>query len=197
MLYYWDIVGTFLFCVSGALAGRQKVMDFWGTFVMALVTGTGGGTVRSILIGDVPPPLFIDPIYIIIAAVATPCATLFPGLWDRFRREISVVDALGLGVFVCIGTQVAIDHGLSWWAAVGMGVVTATFGGVIRDILRTEVPLVFRKEIYATAALVGAVLLIGLEHMGLDRQFSIPITTVFIAGVRLLAIRYALNQSSQ
>ena len=172
-------------------------MDFWGTFVMALVTGTGGGTVRSILIGDVPPPLFIDPIYIIIAAVATPCATLFPGLWDRFRREISVVDALGLGVFVCIGTQVAIDHGLSWWAAVGMGVVTATFGGVIRDILRTEVPLVFRKEIYATAALVGAVLLIGLEHMGLDRQFSIPITTVFIAGVRLLAIRYALNQSSQ
>lgn len=197
MLYYWDIVGTFLFCVSGALAGRQKGMDFWGTFVMALVTGTGGGTIRSVLIGDLPAPVFVDPAYVIIAAIATPCATVLPGLWDKFRREISVMDALGLGVFVCIGTDVALNHGLTWWAAAGMGVVTATFGGVIRDILRAEVPLVFRKEIYATAALAGAILLIGLEQFGMEKKFSIPITTAFIAGVRLLAIRYSLNQSSQ
>jgi len=106
------------------------------------------------------------------------------------------MDALGLGIFVCIGTHVAIDHGLAWWAAAGMGVVTATFGGVIRDVFRAEVPLIFRKEIYATAAFAGAVLLIVLEHWGLDESITIPIVVVFIAVVRLLAIRYALNHSS-
>jgi len=84
---------------------------------MALVTGTGGGIMRSILMGASPPPVFVDPVYIIIAGVATPGASLFHGLWDKFRREISVMDALGLGVFVCIGTHIAIDHGLAWWAA--------------------------------------------------------------------------------
>lgn len=197
MLYCWDIFGTFLFCISGALAGRQKGMDFWGIFVMALVTGTGGGTIRSVLIGDVPPPLFVDPVYVVLAVVASPVASYFPGFWRKFRREVSVMDALGLGVFVCIGTRVALDHGLAWWAAAGMGVITATFGGVIRDVLRAEVPLVFRKEIYATAALVGALLLMGIEKIGVDKQFSIPIATAFIAFVRILAIRYALNQSSK
>ncbi|BDS09000.1 membrane protein [Oceaniferula spumae] len=196
MLYYWDIIGTFFFCVSGALAGRQKGMDFWGVFVLALVTGTGGGTLRSVMMGTVPPPIFIDPAYVILAAIATPCATLFPVFWEKFNREVSVMDAFGLGIFVCIGTDVAVQHGLSWWAAAGMGVITATFGGVIRDVLRTEVPLIFRKEIYATAALAGALLMLGLEHWGVGKAVSIPITVIFTAGVRLLAIRYAINQSS-
>ncbi|MGB1260177.1 MAG: trimeric intracellular cation channel family protein, partial [Akkermansiaceae bacterium] len=168
MLYYWDIVGTFFFCLSGALAGRQKGMDWWGVFVLALVTGTGGGTLRSVMIGDVPPPVFRDPIYVILAGAATPCATLFTAWWQRFNREVSVMDAIGLGVFVCIGTQIASAHGLAWWAAAGMGVVTATFGGVIRDVLRAEIPLVFRSEIYATAALAGGLLMLGLEAIGLD-----------------------------
>jgi len=196
MLYYWDIIGTFFFCVSGALAGRQKNMDFLGTFVMALVTGTGGGTLRAVMMGTVPPHVFIDPSYAITAALATPCATLFPAFWEKFSREVSVLDALGLGIFVCIGTDVALQHGLSWWAAAGMAVITATFGGVIRDVLRTEVPLIFRKEIYATAALAGSLILIGLNHLGVDNQISIPVTVVFTAGVRLLAIRYAVNQSA-
>lgn len=196
MLYYWDIIGTFFFCVSGALAGRQKGMDFWGTFVLALVTGAGGGTLRSVMMGTVPPPIFVDPAYVIIAAAATPCASLFPAFWKKFSREVSVLDALGLGIFVCIGTDVALQHDLSWWAAAGMGVITATFGGVLRDVLRTEVPLVFRKEIYATAALAGALILLGLEHFGVSKSISFPVTTIFTAGVRLLAIRYAVNQSS-
>ncbi len=197
MLYYWDLIGTFLFCVSGALAGRQKGMDLWGTFMMALVTGTGGGTVRSIIIGDLPPPIFKDPAYIIVTVLATPCATLFPAFWDKFRREVSFMDALGLGVFVCIGTHVATDKGMPWWAAAFMGMVTATFGGVIRDVLRTDVPLIFRKEIYATAALIGGFFLLGMEHSGVPEAYSIPIATACVAAIRLLAIRYALNQSSQ
>lgn len=196
MLYYWDIVGTFFFCVSGALAGRQHGMDFWGTFVLALVTGTGGGTLRSVMMGTVPPPILVDPAYVVVAAVASPCASLFPAFWEKFSREVSVMDAFGLGIFVCIGTDVAVQNGLSWWAAAGMGIITATFGGVIRDVLRNEVPLVFRKEIYATAALAGALILLGSDYLGVSRFISFPLTTAFTAGVRLLAIRYAVNQSS-
>ncbi|NWK54092.1 trimeric intracellular cation channel family protein [Verrucomicrobiaceae bacterium N1E253] len=196
MLFYWDIAGVFIFAISGALAGRQKSMDFWGIYIMALVTSCGGGTLRSILIGDVPPFLFTQPVYLIVAAVGTLFARFFPSLWDMFSREVSVLDALGLGIFVCIGTDIALDHGLSWWAAAGLGVITATFGGVIRDVLRNEVPLIFRKEIYATAALGGSLLLMGLQSVGLGQQWCIAIATVATAVVRLLAIRYAINQSS-
>lgn len=169
-------------------------MDFLGVFVIALVTGTGGGTLRSILMGDVPPAVFTDASYVIIAAVATPCATLFPMFWKKFSREVSFMDALGLGVFACIGTQVAMDHGLVWWASAGMGMITATFGGVIRDILRAEVPLIFRREIYATAALIGALLLLGMEYLGVSRLVTVPTVVLCTAGIRLLAIRYAINQ---
>lgn len=197
MLFYWDLAGVFLFAISGALAGRQKGMDLWGMFIMALVTSCGGGTLRSVLIGDVPPFLFTQPIYLIVAVLATAVAVLFPFLWDRFSREISMLDALGLGIFVCIGTHTGLDHSLPWWSAAGMGVITATFGGVIRDVLRNDVPLIFRKEIYATAAFGGALLLLGLENIGVGKQWSIAIATFATAAVRILAIRYAVNQSSE
>lgn len=196
MLYYWDLAGVFLFGISGALAGRQKSMDWLGMYIMALVTSCGGGTLRSMLIGDVPPFLFTQPIYLLVALLATAVAILFPFLWDIFSREISILDALGLGIFVCIGTQIGIRHELEWWAAVGMGVITATFGGVIRDVFRNEVPLIFRKEIYATAAMGGGLLLLALEELGVGEQWSIAIAVVATAAVRLLAIRYAINQSS-
>ncbi|MBK1830966.1 TRIC cation channel family protein [Verrucomicrobiaceae bacterium R5-34] len=128
--------------------------------------------------------------------MATPCATLFSAFWQKFSREVSVLDALGLGIFVCIGTDVAIQHGLSWWASAGMGVITATFGGVMRDVLRNEVPLIFRKEIYATAALAGALILLAFHALAVPNAVSIPVAVAITAGVRLLAIRYAVNQSA-
>ena len=196
MLYYWDLLGVLLFGISGALAGRQKGMDFWGMFILALVTSVGGGTLRCMLIGDVPAFVLVDPAYIITAALSVAIAMFFPFLWAVYSREVSVLDALGLGIFVCIGTHAALDHDLAWWAAAGVGVITATFGGVIRDVLRNEVPLVFRKQIYATAALGGALLMMGLEYLGLGEVWSMGIATFTTAGVRLLAIRYAVNQSS-
>jgi uncharacterized membrane protein YeiH len=196
MLYYWDLLGVFLFGVSGAIAGRQKGMDIWGMYILALVTAVGGGTLRCMLIGDVPAFVLIDPAYVVTAGLSVAFARLFPFLWDVFSREVSILDALGLGIFVCIGTHVALDHGLAWWAAAGLGVVTATFGGVIRDVLRNDVPLVFRKEIYATAALGGSLLMMGLEYVGMSQAWSMGIATFSTAAVRLLAIRYAVNQSS-
>jgi len=195
MLYYWDLLGVFLFGISGALAGRQKGMDLLGCYILALVTGIGGGTLRCVLIGDFPFVLK-DPSYIIVAGLSTFVALYVPSLWHRYSREVSVLDALGLGIFVCIGTDVSLNHGLEWWAAAGMGVVTATFGGVIRDVLRNDVPLVFRKEIYATAALGGALFFIIMLRLGVSTEISMAVGTFSTAIVRLLAIRYAVNQSS-
>lgn len=192
-LYLADLIGVFVFAVSGAIAGRQKEMDVFGMFMLAVVTCVGGGTLRSLLIGVTPPPVLNDPAYLIIAAAATISAFYAEPLWEKWKRAVSFFDALGLGVFVCIGVQVSQNQGLAWWACIGMGMVTATFGGVLRDLLRTEVPLIFRQEIYATAALLGGGIYLVLDFNGAPTFVNIPVTTTITAAIRLIAIRYKLN----
>ncbi|WP_411826663.1 trimeric intracellular cation channel family protein [Luteolibacter sp. AS25] len=196
-LYFSDLIGVFFFAISGAIAGRKNEMDIFGMFMLALVTCIGGGTLRSLLIGVAPPPVLVDPAYVTLAAAATVVSFFAEPLWERWQRAISVFDAVGLGVFVCIGVQVAQQQGLSDWASLGMGVVTATFGGVLRDLFRAEVPLIFRKEIYATAALLGGLVYLGIHNLGLPTSVNIPITTVVTAGVRLAAIRFGLRLPGQ
>lgn len=195
MLYLWDIIGTFIFCVSGAIAGTQLKMDYLGLFMMALITGTGGGMLRSVLLGDVPPVVFTEPDYVIVAALAVPMAILFSNWWQKYSRLVSIVDALGIGLFSCVGARTAEAHGLDWWACMGVGMVSATFGGVIRDIIRNEVPLIFRKEIYATAALLGAGSMLFLDSLGIEESVSLVCSALLAAIVRLVAIRYAINAS--
>ena len=196
-LYIADLIGVFVFAVSGAIAGRQKDMDLFGMFMLATVTCIGGGTLRSLLIGDTPPPVLIDPAYLIVAAIATIASFYGEPWWEKWQRAVSLFDAVGLGVFVCIGVQVSQTHGLAWWACVGMGMVTATFGGVIRDLLRTEVPLIFRREIYATAALIGGLIYLGLDSQGIPTSINIPVTTIITATIRIIAIRLNLNLPSK
>ncbi len=195
MLYLWDLLGVFVGAVSGAMAGRRKDMDWFGMYVVGLLSGIGGGTLRSMLIGDLPPPVFKDPAYGIVAAVATVVAWFGEPLWKRMRRVVSVIDAISIGVFLSIGVRVSQAHGLAWWACVGLGVITATFGGVLRDIARAEVPLIFRKEIYATACFVGGLALLGFDAAGLNSQLGFCLATMLVTMIRLLAIRYALNRS--
>ena len=195
MFYYWDLIGTFIFCVSGVLAGRQLKMDYLGLFLMGLITGTGGGTLRAMMLADAPPSIFRSPDYVLAAAVAVPVAIYFGSVLVRFSRLVSIVDALGLGIFACVGARIGVDSGLSWWGAIGMGMVSATFGGVIRDVIRNEVPLIFRKEIYASAALLGAALVLALDYLGVDPNVSLSSAALATAVIRLLAIRYAINAS--
>lgn len=192
----FEVVAVFVAAVSGALAGRQKDMDLFGMYVVGVLTGMGGGTLRSLLIGDLPPPIFRDPVYLLITAVAVLFARFGQPLWSRVRRVVSVVDAMSLGLFVSIGIRISQQHGLPWWACVVNGVITAAFGGVLRDIARVEVPLIFRREIYATACLAGGFVLLGLDALGVPDRAGVWIITVLITGIRLVAIRYALNQSS-
>lgn len=195
MLYFWDLIGVFVAAVSGGLAGRQKGMDWFGTFVVGLITGVGGGTLRSLLIGDVPPPVLKNPVYLIVAAVAAVVGWLGEPVWCRIRRMVSLVDAISLGVFVSIGVRVSQEHGMAWWACICLGVITGTFGGVLRDVMRAEVPLIFRKEIYATAAIIGGAVLLGLDALHVPSDLGMAVATVLVTFIRMLAIRYSLNRS--
>jgi uncharacterized membrane protein YeiH len=165
-------------------------------FVVGLITGTGGGTLRSVLIGDTPPALLQNPNYLLIAIAATVFAFVGAPLWNRIKRVISIFDAFGLGLFTCLGIRVAQSHDMAWWALIVHGVISGTFGGVLRDLLRMEVPLIFRREIYATAAIVGGFILLGLDDLGVASPAAIAIATLSIATIRILAIRYSLNHST-
>jgi uncharacterized membrane protein YeiH len=192
-----EVVAVFVAGVSGALAGRQKDMDLFGMYVVGLLTGIGGGTLRSLLIGDLPPPVFRTPVYLLVALFAVLVARFGAPWWSKGRRVVSVVDAVSLGLFVWLGIRVSQQHGLPWWVCVINGMITATFGGVLRDIARAEVPLIFRREIYATACLAGGCVLFGLDALHVPDQVGMLVITILITGIRLLAIRYALNQSSE
>ena len=195
LLEYWDYLGTFIFCVSGAIAGRKNQMDWFGMFVIALVTGTGGGMLRSMMIGDLPPAFLKDPVYFLIAACAVLVALVGVNGWQKIRRIVSVLDALGLGVFVVTGMRIAQSYDLPGWAALALGVISATFGGLLRDVIRNEVPLVLRKEIYATACIIGGLALLGLDALGVPDTATLFITSFIVVAIRLTAIRYAVHQS--
>lgn len=192
-----SLVAVFVAGVSGALAGRQKGMDFFGMYVLALLTGVGGGTLRSLLIGDLPLFVFTNPWYLAVAAAATAFAWFGEPQWSKIRRIVSIVDAMSLGVFVSVGIRIGQEHGCVWWASICLGVITATFGGVLRDIARAEVPLIFRREIYATPCIIGGLVLFGLDAAGVPGDLGMVIITVLITAIRLMAIRYSLNQSSE
>jgi uncharacterized membrane protein YeiH len=188
-------IAVFVAALSGALAGRQCGMDYFGTYVLALITATGGGALRNMIIGVFPVPPFSDPALLAIPAVGALVAWFGARWWDRVKRIISIVDAVAIGVFVGIGIRIGQQHGHAWWVCLCLGVITAAFGGVLRDVIRNEVPLIFRKEIYATACLIGGGLLLILDHFGVPGGIGIAITTVVVTGIRLLAIRYAINHS--
>jgi len=197
IVYIFELSGVFVFAVSGAIAARKNEMSIFGMFVLALVTAMGGGTLRSLLIGDTPPAILLDPTYALLAAAATLASFYAEPLWEKWARAVSLFDAVGVGLFVCIGIQIAQNNGLPWWSCLGMGVVTATFGGLLRDLFRAEVPLIFRKEIYATAAVFGGFIYLGGDWLGLSPRYNIPITTAITAGIRLAAIRYGLHLPGQ
>jgi uncharacterized membrane protein YeiH len=193
VLQLWEILGTLVFCVSGAIAARE--MDWFGMFVVGLITGTGGGLLRSVLIGDVPPRILTDPLPFALAMAAVVIALLGSAWWKKIRRAVSIVDALGLGLFTVTGIRIAEAKGLPWWSCLALGVITATFGGLLRDVLRNDVPLVLRKEIYATASIIGGLAMLGMDQLGWPDRAVLAVTTVIVVTIRLLAIRYAIHQS--
>ena len=191
-LFVIDILGTFAFAVSGAFLAMQKRLDPFGVLVLSFVTAIGGGTLRDIMIGNLPVSWLQNETGIIVILVAA-VTTMFFGQYPRhLTPALFLFDAMGLGLFTIIGIELALEKGFSPGVCVALGTVTACFGGVLRDVLLNEVPLLFRKEIYALACIAGGVIYLILKPLRLDENVSKAISIFFIFIVRLVAVRYKL-----
>ncbi len=190
LLYALDLVGTAAFAASGAWAAIRNRMDLFGVLVLGLVTATGGGTLRDLLLGDAPPFCLRDETYLYVSlAVALAVFFLHPRL-EWLAHPLLYFDAIGLGTFVVIGTGKALAFKMGFLGAVMMGVMTATAGGVVRDVLSNHVPLILRKEIYASACLAGGVLLVLLYKTPLPQPLTALLAALAVIVLRLLAIRH-------
>ncbi|WP_150304940.1 trimeric intracellular cation channel family protein [Pseudomonas saliphila] len=192
--YAFDLFGVAVFAITGALMAGRKSMDLLGVLVIAVITSLGGGTLRDVILDRHPVVWIRDDTYIVVAIVAA-LATV---LWVRLTRPIHetgllVADAFGLAVFTVIGTQVAIAVDVPLSAAVIMGVMTGVAGGVLRDIICNEIPLIFQKEIYATASIVGSLLYILLSRMNAPAGLDVTLAMLSVLVIRLAAIRWQLQ----
>lgn len=190
ILYFIDILGTMVFAISGALAGRDKKLDFFGIAAVGFITAIGGGTIRDLLLGSTPVGWMNDLIYLIVIGSGVLISLLFGKVVRKLRRTFFMFDTVGIAIFTVLGLQKALSLGLHPIIAIMMGMVSAVFGGVIRDVICNDIPLIFRKEIYALTCLAGGVLYVILNSLGIDPFYIVIITLVFIMLFRILAVRF-------
>jgi uncharacterized membrane protein YeiH len=191
MLYYLDLFGVAVFAVTGALMAGRKSMDLFGVVVIGLVTALGGGTLRDVILGHHPVSWIAHQASILVAIAAA----LGTVLWVRMTRPIHdlgllLADAIGLAVFTVGGTALAMTHQVPTITAVIMGVMTGVAGGVIRDVLCNQIPLIFRQEIYASACLLGALVYIGLLRLHGATELASLVAMAVVFGVRVAAIHW-------
>jgi uncharacterized membrane protein YeiH len=188
LLVLFDLVGTFVFALSGATAGVKRQLDIFGILVLSFVAGNAGGITRDLLIGSVPPAAISDWRYLAVSMLAGGITFYWHSAVERLRSPVLVFDAAGLALFAVSGAQKALEFGLNPVAAALLGMVTGIGGGMARDILLAEIPTVLRADIYAVAALAGAAVVV----IGNLLQLSPTVTTIVGAllcfGLRLMAI---------
>jgi uncharacterized membrane protein YeiH len=191
--YILELVGTFFFAISGALAIQDHHDDLFGAGFMGFVTAIGGGTLRDIMLGSYPLVWIgdINFLYAILAGVIA--AYFFYRFFIRLPRTFLIFDTLGISFFTILGVEKALSLGVRPEIAAIMGMFTAIMGGVIRDVLTNETPVLFRKEIYATACLSGAILYLVLYYYGVDRDVNLIVSILVIFIIRILAVRYSLS----
>ena len=185
-----DIIGTLVFAISGALTAIYKKLDLFGVYCISFVTALGGGTVRDVLIGRTPVGWMLDINYVYIITVGFLLSIIFNRYLERLRISMFLFDTIGLGVFTLIGLEKGLEFGLSPVICVILGTLTATFGGVIRDILCNEIPIIFRREIYATICIVGGVVFFALKATNLNQDVLYILTSSVMIIFRLLAVKY-------
>lgn len=189
LLVVLDLVGIFVFALSGGLVAVRKDLDLFGVLVLAGVTGLGGGFVRDLLIGAVPPAALADWRYLLVPVAAGAVTFWFHPAVGRREPLVLVLDAAGLGLFCVTGALKALEHGIGPVPAALLGMVTGIGGGVLRDVLAGRVPVVLRGELYATPALVGAGLAVAGVELGLPVELvAVPAAAVCF-GWRVLAVR--------
>lgn len=190
MFHFLDIIGTMAFAMSGALTAMSKKLDPFGVFIIAFVTAVGGGTLRDVLIGRTPVGWMLDLKYVYVIFIGFVLAIIFRKKLDKLRKSLFLFDTIGLGVFTLIGLEKGLEIGLHPVICVALGTMTACFGGVIRDILCNEIPVIFRREIYATLCIVGGVLFFVLRTMNLENDVLYLLSSSIIISLRLMAVKF-------
>ncbi|NQX90847.1 MAG: trimeric intracellular cation channel family protein [Flavobacteriales bacterium] len=197
-IHFISLLGTLVFAISGTLTAIQKRFDLVGSLIIGFVTALGGGTVRDVLIGKTPVGWLTEPNYYVVIIVGYIIAQVFKSKVLRLKKSMFLFDTIGIGMFTILGIQISLEQGLSIGASLLLGVISACFGGVIRDVLTNEVPLIFRREIYATACFIGGAVYIGLSQLIDYENLSIIFSIAVVSVVRYLAIRnhWSLNFNS-
>lgn len=188
LVYAIDLIGTFVFAVSGWLLASKKQLDFFGASVIAFITAVGGGTLRDLLIGSQPVGWMLDVNYLMAILAGIVSGMLFKRVFERLRKTMFLFDSIGIGLFTILGIQKTLAFGLSPEVALIMGTISAVFGGVLRDTLVNEIPLIFRKEVYATVCLAGGLLYLLLSYTAITPDFQMIITIVFIIILRIVVV---------
>ena len=184
-----DYAGTFAFAVSGIRLASAKNFDWFGAYVVGFVTAIGGGTTRDLLL-DVTPFWMLQPSYIIITGIAL-CAVILMGKrMACFNNAFFILDAIGLGLFVVVGVEKSMSAGFPIWVTILMGMITGSVGGIIRDILINEVPLIFRKDIYALACIFGGIIYYICTLIDLPSEITQIISAASVILMRVLAVKY-------
>jgi uncharacterized membrane protein YeiH len=187
-----DYVGAFAFALSGALKAARKGMDLFGLVVLAAMTAVGGGTLRDLIIGR---PVFWlgNENYLLLSLLAAVAVFALYGVIQRGERLLVILDAVGLAVFTVIGTSKALDAGVGAVGAIALGCMTGVGGGIARDLLAGDVPLILRREIYASASILGATALWAARWFGLPVTASVIICGVVVFVVRMVSVHYGLG----
>lgn len=185
-----DLIGIFVFALSGALLGVRIQFDIVGVLVIGAVTGLGGGIMRDVLIGAVPPASFSDWRYLAVSVIAGLVAFRFHPDLAKIERYINWFDAMGLGLFCVLGTQKALFFGLDPVPAALMGVLTGIGGGVLRDLLANRMPIVLRADFYAIPALAGSLVVVVIWEAGRFHEWVLIPAAALCIGLRFLALHY-------
>lgn len=192
-LHIIEILGTFSFAVSGAFFAMEKKLDPFGLIIISFVTAIGGGTLRDVMIGNLPVGWLRNETAIITIFIAAIGSMFFEARLRKFTTTLFLFDALGLGLFTIVGIEKAMEQHFSIGVCIALGTVTACFGGVIRDVLLNNVPLVFRKEIYAMASIIGGLAYFAFKKINIDTDVSKIICILLIFSIRLVAVKYRLG----
>ncbi|MDG1715276.1 trimeric intracellular cation channel family protein [Lacinutrix sp.] len=193
MFYIIDILGTIAFSISGVLVALNKKMDPFGILIIAFVTAVGGGTLRDVLIGETPVSWMTNITFVYVVLASTILAVIFKSKIDYLRKSLFLFDTIGIGLYTVVGVEKGINAGLHPIICIALGTMSACFGGVIRDILCNEIPVIFRKEIYATACILGGITYFIIKRLPIEGDFVFIIAGLVVIVTRILAVKFKLR----
>ena len=190
ILLIFDLIGTFVFALSGGTLAVRYRLDLFGVIVLACAAAVSGGIVRDLLIGALPPTALVDWRYLATAIVAGVLAFNRSKTIERLRNPVQMFDAAGLALFAVLGTEKALQFGLSPFAAILLGMTTGIGGGIVRDLLVVRIPVVLQAELYAVAALAGGLVVAAADSLGLPHSAAMVAGVLACFGLRYMAIRH-------